>query len=82
MVLKTSPASGLLHPSRRRFLQTTGLLSAALATPATIGRALTSEPLYVNTWGGKWEENAQKFFFQPFTAKTGITKRFYMWVAS
>lgn len=61
--------------SRRRFLQVTGALTAALASPAIVGRALAAEPLYINTWGGKWEENAQKYFFKPFTAKTGIEVR-------
>lgn len=64
---------GFFAPSRRTFLKATAFVSAGLAAPALMGRAARAAgPLYVNTWGGKWEENAQKFFFQPFTAKTGI----------
>ncbi|MBS7696696.1 MULTISPECIES: extracellular solute-binding protein [unclassified Chelatococcus] len=61
--------------SRRSLLRTAGAVSTTLALPAIIGRALAAEPLYINTWGGKWEESAQKYWFKPFTAKTGIEVR-------
>lgn len=66
---------GGLQASRRRFIQGSGSVAALIACPSIIGRALAAEPLYVNTWGGKWEESAQKYWFKPFTAKTGIEVR-------
>lgn len=61
--------------SRRDALKLLGGAATVLAAPALIGRALAAEPLYVNSWGGKWEESADKFLFKPFTAKTGIEIR-------
>jgi putative spermidine/putrescine transport system substrate-binding protein len=67
--------TGDLTTNRRRFLQGASIVATSLASPAILGRALAAEPLYINTWGGKWEENAQKYWFKPFTDKTGIEVR-------
>ena len=54
-----------LRPSRRMLLIATGLV--ALAAPA-----LAADSLTVVTFGGSFESAANKAFFEPFTAKTGI----------
>lgn len=66
--------SGLFTPSRRQFLKTSGAaLTATLATPY-IARAQETV-LYINTWGGPWEEAARAHLFDPFTAETGVDIR-------
>ena len=56
--------------TRRNLLKVGG--AAALATPFLGRAAFASEVLYVNTWGGRWEESARRNLFDPFTAATGI----------
>ena len=58
--------------SRRGLMKTSAAAAIAIGMPAIARRANAAEPLYVNTWGGAWQENAEKFLFKPFTAKTGI----------
>jgi putative spermidine/putrescine transport system substrate-binding protein len=56
------------------FLKGTGTaVASALAMPY-VARAQSQE-LYINTWGGPWEEAARAHLFDPFTAETGITIR-------
>ncbi|KKX33272.1 ABC transporter substrate-binding protein [Rhizobium sp. LC145] len=60
-----------LMPDRRTFLKTAGAaVSASLAAPY-IARG-QENVLYVNTWGGPWEEAAKAHLIDPFTAETGI----------
>lgn len=67
-----SPA--LLTPSRRTFLKGAGVtVGAALAAPY-VARA-QGNVLYINTWGGPWEEAARTHLFDPFTAATGVEIR-------
>jgi putative spermidine/putrescine transport system substrate-binding protein len=58
--------------TRRRVLTT--LATTALAMPF-IGRARAAETIYINTWGGPWEEAARAILFDPFTTETGIEIR-------
>lgn len=66
--------SRLFAPDRRSFLKIAG---AALATGLTMPHVARAQDkvLYVNTWGGPWEEAARKHLLDPFTAKTGIEIR-------
>jgi putative spermidine/putrescine transport system substrate-binding protein len=67
-------APPLFAPDRRTFLKAGGAaLTTALAMPY-IARA-QDNVLYVNTWGGPWEEAARAHLFDPFTAETGIEIR-------
>jgi len=61
-----------LRLSRRGLVKL--LTAGALALPA-VRRARAAEVLYVNTWGGPWEEAARAHLFTPFTAATGIEIR-------
>lgn len=54
----------------RRWFLKAGLASA-LAMPF-VRTARTAETVYVNTWGGQWEQGARTFLFNPFTHDTGI----------
>lgn len=45
-------------------------LAASFVSPTRAG-----EVLFVNTWGGPWEEAARAFLFDPFTKATGIEIR-------
>jgi putative spermidine/putrescine transport system substrate-binding protein len=56
--------------NERRWLLKAGLASA-LAMPFVRG-ARAAETVYVNTWGGRWEEGARTYLFDPFTKDTGI----------
>ncbi|CAH1654820.1 ABC transporter substrate-binding protein [Chelatococcus asaccharovorans] len=61
--------------SRRSFLATAAA-GAALSMPAVRRAAAADEKvLYVNTWGGAWEEAAKEALFTPFTRDTGIEIR-------
>ncbi|MEO3385282.1 ABC transporter substrate-binding protein [Mesorhizobium sp. CAU 1741] len=66
--------SGLMTPTRRSFLKTTGAAFAAGLAMPHIARAQSKE-LYINTWGGPWEEAARANLFDPFTAESGIEIR-------
>jgi len=58
--------------SRRSLVKLAG--AGALALPA-LRRARAAEVLYINTWGGPWEEAAKAHLFAPFTQATGIEIR-------
>jgi putative spermidine/putrescine transport system substrate-binding protein len=62
-----------VSPTRRRFLQ--GGAAAMLSAPFVTRRSWAAEPLYVNTWGGRWEASAKKHLFDPFSKETGIEIR-------
>jgi putative spermidine/putrescine transport system substrate-binding protein len=47
----------------------------ALSAPAIRRAAAQEKVLYVNTWGGAWEEAAKEALFAPFTRETGIEIR-------
>ena len=66
--------SGLIVPTRRRFLQGTAALAAGSLAAPYVARA-QENVLYVNSWGGPWLEAATEHLFQPFTAETGIEIR-------
>lgn len=66
--------SRLATPNRRTFIKVSGAaLTASLSMPY-IARA-QGNVIYVNTWGGPWEEGARAHLFDPFTAETGIEIR-------
>ena len=71
-------SSKLIGLSRRQILKAgaAGASWAAMA-PGIIGsaRAADENVLYVNTWGGIWTQNERKYFYEPFTAATGIAVR-------
>lgn len=68
--------TGKAGVSRRQFIRTASALAGASLAMPYVGRASAQENvLYVNTWGGTWEESARKNLFDPFTAKTGIEIR-------
>ncbi|WP_346891003.1 ABC transporter substrate-binding protein [uncultured Roseibium sp.] len=66
--------SGLLTPSRRHFLQLSGMAAASTLAMPYVARA-QEKVLYVNSWGGPWLEAATANLFEPFTAETGIEIR-------
>lgn len=71
-----SQAATSMRPTRRRLLQLGGSAAVAgLAMPFLPRRAAAQDTLYVNSWGGIWEEAAYKNLFNPFTKKTGIEVR-------
>lgn len=60
----------------RRGLLGSGIAGAALLSAPSLRRAGAEENvLYVNTWGGGWEDAMRAAFFDAFTAKTGIEIR-------
>jgi putative spermidine/putrescine transport system substrate-binding protein len=61
-------------PSRRTFV-TASLVGLAVSAPAVRRAAAQEKVLYVNTWGGAWEEAARESLFAPFTRETGIEIR-------
>jgi len=72
--MTTNPHRARLAPSRRTVLRTGGAaLVSALAAPAVVRAA--DKVLYINTWGGPWQEAARKHLFDPFTEKTGVEIR-------
>lgn len=59
--------------TRRRFLAGTAAGAAAiLAAPYIIPRARASEQIVMVSWGGRYRENIEKAFVQPFIEETGI----------
>ena len=65
-------AMSLSRPTRRHFVS--AVAAGTLAMPFVRG-ARAAEVLYVNTWGGPWEEAARAILFNPFTEATGIEIR-------
>src|SRR5581483_3539136 len=72
MTAETKDITGA-DPSRRKALKQIGAaLTGAIAAPYVITARAAAEPLYVNTWGGVWEQAAAANLFAPFTKETGI----------
>ena len=67
--------SAILTGPSRRMLLTAGLAGAALSAPAVRRASAQEKVLYINTWGGAWEEAAKESLFAPFTKETGIEIR-------
>ena len=61
-------------PDRRTFLRGAGAALASTIAMPYLARA-QDKALYINTWGGPWEEAARAHLFDPFTAQTGIEIR-------
>lgn len=61
-------------PDRRTFLKGGGVALASTIAMPYVARA-QEKVLYINTWGGPWEEAARANLFDPFTAETGIEIR-------
>ena len=60
--------------SRRTLIKTAALGTGVIAMP-WVRRVDAAEVLYVNTWGGAWEESAKKHIFGRFTKETGAEIR-------
>ncbi len=58
-------------PERRQFLKAAGMAAAASLVAPSIVRA-QDKVLYINTWGGYWQEAARANLIEPFTRETGI----------
>lgn len=65
---------GLWTPDRRMFLKGAGAALASTVAMPYVAQA-QEKALYINTWGGPWEEAARAQLFDPFTAETGIEIR-------
>src|SRR4051812_47509126 len=61
------------NASRRSVIATLGA-TATLSIP-WVRRVDAAEVLYINTWGGSWEEAAKKHLFAAFTQATGVEIR-------
>jgi putative spermidine/putrescine transport system substrate-binding protein len=59
----------------RRALVKTALTGTALVAAPWVRRVDAAEVLYVNTWGGAWEQAAKKHIFERFTKETGAEIR-------
>jgi putative spermidine/putrescine transport system substrate-binding protein len=68
----TSPVR---HASRRKVLTSIGLGVAASVAAPWVRRADAADVLYINTWGGSWEEAAKQNLFAAFTKATGVEIR-------
>lgn len=64
----------LFMPNRRTLLKAGGAALTTTLTMPYIARA-QDKVLYINTWGGPWEEAARANLFDPFTAETGVEIR-------
>jgi len=64
--------TALPQTTRRSVL---AVLGGGIIAMPFIGKARAAETLYINTWGGPWEEAARAILFNPFTAETGIEIR-------
>lgn len=74
MAFNEPKASSFLMPSRRKLLKTAGAAAVASLAAPYIGRA-ADNVLYVNTWGGPWQEAAMANLIEPFQQETGIEVR-------
>jgi putative spermidine/putrescine transport system substrate-binding protein len=74
MMKPTSNSSSSLAPSRRTVLKGAGFALASTLAAPFVARA-QDNTLYINTWGGPWEEAARAHLFDPFTAATGVQIR-------
>lgn len=74
MTISRTRSTLLAAPNRRTILKAGGAaLTTTLAMPY-LARA-QDKVLYINTWGGPWEEAARANLFDPFTAETGVEIR-------
>lgn len=60
-----------LMPDRRRFLKMAGATATASLAAPYIASA-QSKSLYINTWGGPWQQAAMANLIEPFSKETGI----------
>jgi putative spermidine/putrescine transport system substrate-binding protein len=60
-------------PSRRRVIATMG--AAAVLSAPWVRRVSAADVLYINTWGGSWQEAAKAHLFPAFTKATGVEIR-------
>lgn len=67
--------SQLASVSRRKVITMFGATAGAAISAPFVGTARAAEPLYINTWGGLWENAAAKHLFEPFTKDTGTPIR-------
>lgn len=61
--------------NRRKLIKTIGATAAVTLAAPWIRRVDAAEVLYINTWGGTWEEAAKKNLFSAFTKETGVEIR-------
>ena len=64
--------SRLSRLTRRTLLSGVG---AGIVSMPYLNGARAAETLYINTWGGPWEEAARAVLFDPFTQATGVEIR-------
>lgn len=69
------PASGTAGIPRRTILKAGAAAGALVAAPFVRTASAQDKTLYVNTWGGVWEQSAKKHIFDPFTRDTGVEIR-------
>jgi putative spermidine/putrescine transport system substrate-binding protein len=60
---------------RRSVVKLLGAAAGAVVAAPFVKHANAAEPLYINTWGGLWENAASKHLFEPFTKETGTPVR-------
>lgn len=65
----------LASGGRRKVIKLFGAAAGTTVSAPFIGMAHAAEALYVNTWGGLWENAAAKHLFEPFTKDTGTPIR-------
>ncbi len=70
----TIKSPSFMAPSRRTFLKGAGVAAASTLAAPYIARA-QDNVIYINTWGGPWEEAARTHLFDPYTAATGVEIR-------
>lgn len=70
----TIKSPSFMEPSRRTFLKGAGIAAASTLAAPYIARA-QDNVIYINTWGGPWEEAARTHLFDPYTAATGVEIR-------
>lgn len=68
----TVPAAPSVNASRREAIKRIGAAVGGVIAAPYVTTARAAEPLYINTWGGIWEEAAAANLFAPFTKETGI----------
>ncbi|MCB8823225.1 ABC transporter substrate-binding protein [Microvirga rosea] len=69
--MKIGKTANRIDGISRRTVLTAGA-GALLAIPFIKRAEATEKVLYVNTWGGLWDEVARDVWFKPFTKETGI----------
>jgi putative spermidine/putrescine transport system substrate-binding protein len=71
-----TPMTTRLHlPTRRTVIRTAGVAALAGVAAPWVRRVDAADVLYINTWGGSWEEAAKKHLFAAFTKETGVEIR-------